>query len=656
MKTIDDFFSRNGLLAEKIPAFEFRPVQREMALSVGRCIAEGVPLIVEAGTGTGKTWAYLIPSILSGAKVLISTATKTLQDQVFDRDLPLLKKLFFPDLHAVCVKGRRNYLCLRRLREFTYQPSFWNPEEAKLFRSIQQWSRTTRTGDRTEMEWLPDDTRIWNDIAAGSDGCLGQACDDFSRCFLTRLRMEASRAHLLVVNHHLYFADLVLKNRGFGEVLPEHDAVVFDEAHQLEDIAGTYFGLEYSSFAAGDICRDLEKAFAASGLKQPVETVRAAAAHIAVIQKELHQVLGGGGREGSRRLPLDKDRLGPAFEGKVADLSQALEHLQALASVERQASSVVESCHGRLGELIHALHGLASQEDASLVYWYETAPSRPDFILHATPLDIGPIFRDSLFQRTPSVVLTSATLSTPDGRRPSFRFVRERLGLPPESRECLLPSPFDYASNTILYVPRSFPAPQEPGFCQACADHSRIILEKTGGRALFLFTSFRNMHRVYEMLRETLRYPVLVQGQQPKRALLDRFKESIESVLFATYSFWEGIDVPGEALSCVLIDKLPFEVPDDPITAARIRRQEQQGASGFTSYQIPRAVIHLKQGVGRLIRSQTDRGLVVIFDVRLHTKPYGRIFFQSLAPIRPIRRLEEIDSFFKGDATPQRKC
>lgn len=647
------YFGPDGLLAKELEHFEYRASQQKMAEAVWDCFSMQVPLLVEAGTGTGKTWAYLIPAIASGKKIIISTGTKTLQDQILDHDIPLLRKLIHPQLKAVCLKGRKNYLCRRRFRDFSYQPTLWNREEARLFRRFQDWAAKTPSGDRAEIGWLPDRFQTWNEVSSNSDQCLGAQCEDFSRCFLTRVRQDAGHAHLVVVNHHLFFADLALRKKGLGEILPEYDAVVFDEAHQLEDTIGLYFGAQLSNIKLHELMNDLLKECrkdqgkpkSASDLKK-IQQMQAIGQQMEALARALYHQLAGPGTS-SGRFTLDIEKAGPDFVRTFKDLIHALEQLGALISPSAEGNPALESCHRRSLEMAQAAALILDQSDNSLVYWYELSPQA--VFLHATPIDVAAVCREKLFKRTSSIALTSATLSVAG----SFDFVRHSLGLPAESRALILPSPFAYEKQALMYVPvTGFAAPHEPDFCRHMSKQAIEILNKTRGRALFLFTSYRNMNEVHQQLKDHVPYPILVQGQKPKRALLSEFREKIDSVLLATSSFWQGIDVPGEALSCLLIDKLPFEVPDDPLIAARMEHLEKKGKNAFFNYQIPRAIIQLKQGVGRLIRSSQDRGIIVIFDVRLFTKGYGKLFLKSLPPCRVVHQLDRLDEFFPSSYEP----
>lgn len=634
------YFGPQGLLAQKVKSYDFRASQLEMAEGVYQCLTVETPLLVEAGTGTGKTWAYLIPAILSGKRVVVSTGTKTLQDQILDHDIPFLKRLIAPHLQAVCLKGRRNYLCLRRFRDFSYQPTLWNKEESRLFRRFQQWAERTPTGDRADLDWLPDGFQTWNEVSSGSEDCLGQQCDDYSRCFITRLRLEASRAHLLVVNHHLFFADLALRGKGLGEILPDYDAVIFDEAHQLEDTIGLYFGLQFSNLKINDLVQDLfRETKRDAGKTRRFQEIHSIAVQLEALSRLLYQGLcPAPGAQG--RFPLNLQKAGTSFADSCRQLLHALEQLNALLTPKSDSPETLDLLHRRSLEMAGEVREILEQDNPSLVYWYEL--SAKAVFIYGTPVDVAPVLREKLLSRKSAVVMTSATLSIAG----SFDFIRSSLGMPPETRELLLASPFDYEKQALLYIPSSFPAPHEPVFCKHLAEEALQILTKTQGRALFLFTSYRNMKETHGLLKDRLPYPLFVQGEKPKRTLLAQFKQEIHSILFATSSFWQGIDVPGESLSCLLIDKLPFEVPDDPLISARMEHLAAQGKSPFVHYQVPRAVIQLKQGVGRLIRSPGDRGVIAIFDVRLLTKNYGRLFLKSLPPCRRVHHLDDIPCDF----------
>ncbi|MCE5336229.1 MAG: hypothetical protein LLG06_16730, partial [Desulfobacteraceae bacterium] len=577
-------------------------------------------------------------AILSGKKVVVSTGTKTLQDQILDHDIPFLNKWVSPRLKAVCLKGRRNYLCRRRFLQFNYQPTLWSKEEAKLYRKFQKWAGTTGSGDRTEIEWLPDNFRTWNEVCSSTEYCLGQQCSEFSRCHLTRVRTEASRADVLVVNHHLFFADLALRRRGAGEVLPEYEAVVFDEAHQLEDVIGEYFGVHFSSIGVSQLGQDIQKECRRDSKRLDLKAVHSAGQQLEVLSRLLHFHLTQGRRDVGR-FRLDVEKAGKDFAGACRQITHALNELPAMiAPFAEQLENL--ACAGRRSlEFSAALQMLLEQKDEKLVYWYEL--TQQAVFLNGTPVEIAPVLGEFFFPATSAVVLTSATLSVAG----SFEYMRTALGVPQESRELLLKSPFDFKRQAITYIPRRFPAPNDPSFCPQMAAQAAEIIIHARGRTLCLFTSYRNMHEVYKILQGKIAFPMLLQGQKAKRALLKEFKETIDSVLFATSSFWQGIDVPGESLSCVIIDKLPFEVPDDPVMASRVDRLTKSGRNAFFEYQVPRAAIQLKQGIGRLIRSSRDRGIIAVFDVRLLTKSYGQIFLKSLPPCRVVHSIDEIGNF-----------
>ncbi|MFZ2445626.1 MAG: ATP-dependent DNA helicase [Syntrophobacteraceae bacterium] len=635
------YFGPEGILASQVEGFEFRQGQLDMARAVVECFRSETPLIAEAGTGTGKTWAYLIPAILSGKRVIVSTGTKTLQDQILDKDIPFLKKHLDPRLRAVCLKGRRNYLCRRRFLEFCYQPTLWNKEEAKLFRRFQKWAATTPTGDRAEIDWLPDNFRTWMEVCSSREYCLGQQCSEFSRCHLTRVRNEAARAQVLVVNHHLFFADLSLRSKEITPVIPEYDAIVFDEAHQLEGVITDYFGIHFGSAGLDQLARDILRECRRETKKLDLKPVVTVGQQLEVLSRLFHHNLLQQSRGGMGRRRFESAGTGEEFRNTTHQIAHALEELPGMIMPFAEQMETL-GCLGRHGrDLAVSLQSLVEQRDDSLVYWCELSQQAAS--LNGTPIDVAPILRGLLFPDKPAVVMTSATLSVAG----SFGFLRDLLGVPDEGRELLLHSPFDYERQAIAYIPTRFPAPSDSAFCERMAEQATEIINRTRGRALFLFTSYRNMHEIHKMLQGRIPFPLLMQGQKAKRALLQEFTERVDSVLLATSSFWQGIDVPGESLSCLLIDKLPFEVPDDPVTAARLDRLARDGKNSFYEYQVPRAAIQLKQGIGRLIRSSRDRGVIALFDVRIYTKSYGQVFLKSLPPCRVVHSIEEIGEFFQ---------
>ncbi len=641
MNSMEKYFGPEGILASGVNSFEFREGQLEMAQAVFECFRSERPLVVEAGTGTGKTWAYLVPAILSGKKVIISTGTKTLQDQILDQDIPFLRKHLDPRLKAICLKGRRNYLCRRRFLEFCYQPTLWSKEDAKLFRRFQKWAATSPTGDRSEIEWLPDNFRTWMEVCASRELCLGQQCSEISRCHLTRLRNEAARAQILVVNHHLFFADLALRAREINPVIPDYEAIVFDEAHQLEGVITDYFGIHFSSGGLDQFARDILRECRREVKNPGLKSIQTIAQQLEVLSRLFHHNVFES-RGGAGRYRFEADRAGEDFRNTTRQIAHALQELRSSVEPFSEKMETLGSLGRYSSEIADSLQSLIDQEDPSLVYWCELTQQAAH--LNGTPIDVAPVMRELLFPKNQAVVMTSATLSVAG----SFAFLRKSIGVPDESRELLFHSPFDFERQAIAYIPYRFPAPSDRAFCSEMADQSADIINKTQGRALLLFTSYRNMHEVHKLLEGRIPFPLLMQGQKTKRALLQEFRDTVDSVLLATSSFWQGIDVPGESLSCLIIDKLPFEVPDDPVTAARLDKLARDGKNSFYEYSVPRAAIQLKQGIGRLIRSSADRGIIALFDIRLFTKSYGQLFLKSLPPCRVVRSMDELDQFLKS--------
>jgi len=624
-----DILGRRGLLAEGLQVYEFRPQQVEMAEAIWRSLTEGGNLIVEAGPGTGKTFAYLVPALYSGQKVVVSTGTKNLQEQIFFKDIPLLKKLLPIKFEVAYMKGRENYLCWRRFKLFERQPLFKVMEEASFFGEVKKWVSRTQTGDRSELGGIPEDLSTWADICCSRDQCLGTECPDHKRCFLTRMRQEAAKAQLIVVNHHLFFADLAIRDVG-AEVIPRYKRVIFDEAHQLEEVITNYFGLAVSNYRVEELARDVHRELAkgrrpAAGLQGAVDDLLEKAADLFYLFQ---------GEERYRFQELD-----PMVLSLLSDIKRGLSALAEILG-KRHWREEIASLIRRTQELRGDLEFILSMGDPAYVYWCENR-GRGVF-LRASPIDVWPELNRSLYPRVEAMVFTSATLSTQGG----FNYFRERLALE-ETEELILPSPFDFQRQVVIYLPDGLPQPHSPTFPKAAAKEIESILEITKGRAFVLFTSYKNMREVYRILKGKLAYRLLIQGEGPKHLLLEEFKADVNSVLFATGSFWEGVDVPGEALSCVIIDKLPFDPPTEPVVQARIERIASQGGNPFYQYQVPTAIITLKQGLGRLIRSREDRGVLSILDSRLLTKGYGKVFLQSLPPAPLVQQHEEIKGVFE---------
>lgn len=616
-----------------------------MAAEVARVLADGGILLAEAGTGTGKTMAYLVPAILSGQRVLISTGTKNLQEQIFFKDLPALANALPIKFTASYMKGRANYVCLHRLGQArTSMPP-------GLLDSVAAWAETSETGDRAELEDLPDDSGLWNEISATAETCLGTDCPQYQQCFVTRMRQRAAESDIVVVNHHLLCADAAVREQSYGEVIPEFNHLVLDEAHQLEDVATQYFGLAISNYRLDELVRDSERA-----LKSLSEHDRDGAITRAISRVSDHARSFFGGVSMARRLRgrfgEERMRIGPDWFGDVITdglaLGTALDGLQAvmaLAGRSEPAQPVNEDAATiarRAGEVRDHLQFLLSASDPSFVYFVEMR-GRGVF-LRAAPIDVAEIVREHLLSRMRTTVLTSATLAVAG----SFEYVRGRLGIDAAS-ELRVPSEFDFARQSLLYLPRRMPPPKSHDFADAAANQVQCLLERTQGRAFVLFTSYAMMHAVHETLMGRLAYPLFVQGSAPRTALLKQFRETPHAVLLATSAFWQGVDVAGEQLSCVVIDKLPFASPGDPITAARIEAITAGGGDPFNEYQVPLAILTMLQGLGRLIRHRTDRGVLAVLDPRLRTMGYGRRFLASFPPSPVSHDLADVERFFTAD-------
>jgi ATP-dependent DNA helicase DinG len=671
-----DLLGPGGALARALPSYEPRASQLQMAEAVSSALEHGRALAVEAGTGTGKTLAYLVPAARSGLKVIVSTATKTLQEQLADKDVPLLRALGVEARFAF-LKGRQNYLCLLRKEQFEAAPTFERREEAPLYRKLDEWAQRTATGDRAELADLPEGFSAFREVFSTAETCTGQKCPHYDGCFVFKMRKVAAEADVVVVNHHLFFADLALRTSSAGDagaaVLPRYDAVIFDEAHAVEEVATENFGVQLGSFRVAELGRDSARVLAG---RPRLSAARDLAARLGTAGRAFFEAASrcrpaGKGRPraaGGERAPGESDRwsippgsLDPAEPEREA-LVEVLRALAArlsgsadeeLSLLERRCSTLAaelslfgKSSLGPLRPDIEYDEGeLPGQERADVVLWGESRLGH--LFLHASPLDVASILQDRLYDRIGPVVFTSATLAV-DG---SLDFFARRVGLADAQGPLfpldvkVLPSPFDYRQNAALYVPRAMPDPLEDGFAEAVAEELRALLAVTSGRAFALFTSLRNMRRVHDLLAPELPWQVLLQGERPKAQLLRSFRER-PSVLFASQSFWEGVDVPGEALSLVVIDKLPFASPQEPLVQAHIDRLRSQGEDPFDAFQVPQAALALKQGFGRLIRHAQDRGIVAILDPRLSRRAYGRRLLQSLPPARLLRSVEEARAFF----------
>jgi ATP-dependent DNA helicase DinG len=648
-----NFFAVGGVLSRTHPAYEFRRGQLQMAQAVEQALEEKRHLIVEAGTGTGKTLAYLLPVIRSGKRVVISTNTKNLQEQLFYKDIPFLEQALFPagagKLSVCYMKGRGNYLCRKKLYDLTNQPVLSGLDEIEHYRAIAAWEKTTSTGDRAELAELPEASALWHKLDARSDTCLGQKCSSWEKCFITEMRRRAMESDIIIVNHHLFFADLAIKQQADyapdAGILPEVGAVIFDEAHELEDVAGSYFGISVSNSRVEELCRDVEASLQRNRLY--TEKMSGAIKSLRDRSQFFFALLPTGeGRFAfeNRREFLEEN--GDEFVGLQQSLQRIGSELESLSPKPEE----IFTFGRRAQELQVQLGFLMESEDRNTVFWIERRGSRGAGVLpreksrvflQATPIDVAPILRASLFDKLDCAVLTSATLAVGG----EFEYVRRRLGLE-HARELVLPSHFDYENQALFYVPPDLPDPRTPQFAAKATERIRRVLEITRGRAFVLFTSYAQMKEIYQRLLGELEFPMLLQGDAPKSALLEEFRLTPNAVLFATSSFWQGVDVQGEQLSCVIIDRLPFAVPSDPVVAARVKAIDVGGGNAFFQYQVPSAVITLKQGFGRLIRSLHDRGLLVLLDNRILKKQYGRVFVESLPNYRKTTEFRQVEEFF----------
>ena len=629
------FFSRGGTLSKWHPNYEFRAGQAEMAEAVESAITDKRHLIVEAGTGTGKTLAYLVPALLSGQRIVVSTGTKNLQEQLFFKDTPFLQEHFSRPLKVCYMKGRANYACRQKIYDAEKEPVLAGLEEVVDFHAISEWEKTTEFGDRSEIKSLPEASSAWAKLDARSDLCTGQKCPNYERCFITLMHQRAMESDIIIVNHHLFFADLSLKDENYeGGILPEYHAVVFDEAHEIESVAGDYFGMSVSNYKLQDLRRDLSavgrmKKFGTPELDRILERLEELTA-------QFFNLFG----EGDRRVAFTgRDAFREDNEEIYSDLLAALDLVGSHLKLIQNPPEEIQPLFRRAMELSMGLRFVMEENDERYVYWMEKR-GRGCF-LQATPIDVSHFLAEKLFHKVDTIVLTSATLAVAGG----FEFVEKRLGVE-NARTLVVPGHFDYRKQALLYVPQEMPEPRNPAFGKAASDEVTRILGHSRGRAFVLFTSYQQMRLVYDAVSFEIEYPTLLQGTAPKSALLDRFRSTPNCVLFATASFWQGVDVPGEQLSCVIIDKLPFAAPNDPVVNARIESIRKAGGNPFYDYQIPQAAIALKQGFGRLIRSKSDRGVLVLLDNRITKQRYGQVFFDSLPDYGFTTRLADVEKFF----------
>ena len=640
MSDLKNLFSPDGACAAVLPGWRARPQQVAMAEAVERAVASHGVLLAEAGTGTGKTLAYLIPALRSGGKVVISTGTKALQDQLFHRDLPAARRALKSPVKVALLKGRANYVCLHHLERNLADGRFTQRDDAAWLAKIARFAATSGSGDRAEAEGIPEDANAWHYAVSSRDNCLGSECSHFKDCFVMQARKNALDAEVVVVNHHLFFADLWLKDEGVAELLPACNTVILDEAHQLAETAAQFFGETLSTAQLLELAGDTKRQAAVKAGDFPA--LRRAAEDLAKAARDLRLA-----------FPQNPVKATAAELGRyekwpdaLKTLSAALDELAKLAETQAERDADLKNCFERAQALQATLASWQRDDDPEQprVRWLETTLS--SLLLHATPLSVGAMFGAKLGERAQAWILTSATLSVGG----DFTHLKTRLGIE-EAETLCVDSPFDYPRQGVLYVPQGLPAPNTPEFTEAVVNAALPVLEVSRGRAFILFTSLRALDKARGLLADAFKqrgwdYPLLVQGDAPKNELLARFQRAGNAVLLGSQSFWEGVDVPGDALSVVIIDKLPFQPPDDPVVAARITQAEKNGGKPFMDYQLPHAAITLKQGAGRLIRTETDRGVLMICDTRLADKPYGRLLLNALPPMTRTRKLEIVARFF----------
>jgi ATP-dependent DNA helicase DinG len=634
-----DLLGESGPFAQLIDGFQPRPQQQAMLKAVLEAMQTQATAVIEAGTGVGKTFAYLAPALLCDERVIISTGSKTLQDQLYHKDLPLVRKALQRGVKTALLKGRANYLCLHRMKITQAEGRLPDKKSVVWLRRIGDWSGLTRTGDVSELSAVPRDAEIWQRVTSTTENCIGAECDDYQDCYVVKARRAAQEADVVVVNHHLFFADLAIKEEGFGELLPLANVVVLDEAHQLPEIASSFFSDTFSSRKLQDWKRDTLLEVLANASDTPQLRDNLEVLEKAVLDLRLAMDTPG------QRAPWARIRSKPAIVEHLQTLTDTLDMLAALLEASAERSKGLQTCHVRLLEQQACLQRLQNPPPDT-VQWFETFTR--GFALTTTPLDVAVPFKKCMAELPCSWIMTSATLAVGE----SFEHFNQRMGLD-NAQTLQLDSPFDYWNNSLLYLPAGLPEPQDRNFVAALVEAAVPVINACGGRTFMLFTSYRALNEAAELLRDQIDFPLLIQGESTPRDMIDKFRELGNAVLLGTASFWEGVDVRGEALSCVIIDKLPFAAPNDPVMEARLESIRQRGGNPFAEYQIPQAVITLKQGVGRLIRDQSDRGVLMICDIRLRTRSYGKIFLDSLPRMPRTQKLEIVERFFEKTLPPR---
>lgn len=638
MNAVEQAFSSTGILAKAIAGFSPRQAQLDMALEVEHAINNETTVIVEAGTGTGKTFAYLIPALMSHKKVIISTGTKNLQEQLFHKDLPLIKKALASNDQMALLKGRANYLCLNRLEQFSQNRGQLDAATLNDFVKVRTWANSTHSGDIGELDNVPEDSSVFPIVTSTVDNCLAKDCPNLEDCYLVKARQRAIDADVVVVNHHLFFADMALKDTGFGELIPKADVMIFDEAHQIGDVASEYFGDAFSTRQLLELCADVIQVYKTS--LTDVKQLGKAAEKLQRNCQEFRLLFPYDPQRGNWRDKLRQQRFLTGFKALKVDLDFLYQVIKLCVS----RNEIIDNCFERAVNLLAKYDIMADADKLGVSLWYETTSRH--VVLHQTPLSVADKFSEVIKQSGAGWIFTSATLAV-DG---AFEHFASHLGLQ-GAKQLLLDSPFDYEEQSQLIVPRYLPEPNAPQRAQALTELAVPLIKASNGACFMLFTSYRMMNQVAELLAEEIENPLLVQGQMAKSNLLKAFIDDEKSVLLATASFWEGIDVRGDKLTCVIIDKLPFASPDDPLLQARMEDVKRQGKDPFSAIQLPQAVIALKQGVGRLIRDVTDKGVLVICDNRLVNRPYGKVFLKSLPEMQRSRDIKKASQFLESIAS-----